>query len=179
VEAKSVFGYDTFLVDNVVVGEHGFTIKISLFEGEHGSKDQVKREIDKWAQAASADTERALEIFQKGGAAEEAVKVADQSSLGDLLWGVIRDALAGALDDDVMGEKNYQIPAGLLRDWVDNGTTEASGVAYDPKELSPAVDTNFPREYIYDGRWLYSAGGGSYKVYLRVIPKRFEMMYEP
>lgn len=177
VTAKSVFGYDTFLFDNVVVGEHGFTIKVSLFEGEWGSAEQVKREIDKWAQAASADTEKALEVFEQGGAAKEAVKVADQSSVGDLLVGVVRDALAGALDDDVLGEKNYRIPAGLLRDWVDNDTTADSGLVYDPRELSPAVDTNFPREYIYDGRWLFSAGGGSYKVYLMVIPKRIVTDY--
>ncbi|SQD97337.1 hypothetical protein [Parafrankia sp. BMG5.11] len=52
-------------------------------------------------------------------------------------------------------------------------------MAYPASELPPNIDTNFPYENLFARELLFSGGGGSYKVYLRIVPQKLIVEYGP
>jgi len=55
--------------------------------------------------------------------------------------------------------------------WADDvNAYNDSGVDYNDPAMA-LVRTNYPRDSVNDMSWLFSGGGGSYKVFLRVTPR--------
>ena len=162
----------------MVVGTHGIALKLVLMDQEHGSAESVRRELEKQAtRAASTIAEVATLASVNIDDALKKQQLEDNllDTLGDITFG----GLTEILKDDKIDEKLWRIPAITLRDWVDKGTLATSGVEYPPDELPSHIDTNFPFENVFDRTWLFSGGGGSYKVYLRVIPKKVTTVFQP
>jgi hypothetical protein len=171
IEGGRVFGENLMVFSDVgPIGPYGVGLKLVLMEHEHGNEEQLRREIQTKGDAiarealtaaaalAGIPVDRAIE--------DQLLDTAIMRTIGTLSV----DAITNILKDDKMGEKDWIIPAETMRKWVDEGLTDDSffkGPAY---QLPESVDWNFP---FTDGpERLFSHGGGSYKVYLRIIPKK-------
>jgi hypothetical protein len=172
IEGGQIFGEDQLVFQDLLIGPYGLMLKVVVMEHENGSEAELEKEIKEKGDAA------AREIIGVAGAlagipVDEAIEdQALDSTLLRALGSLSAGALTELLKDDKMGEKDWIVDAQTLRDWVDQEAVASSFVQYAPKELPPHIQTNFPRDGIYDGDKLFAAGGGSYKVYLRIIPKK-------
>jgi hypothetical protein len=178
IEARDIFCQDEPVFNDVVVGEHGIILKIALLDHEHGSPESVRKEVQKQADRVANTITGAVKALT-GVNIDDAISEGTlEDNILDTLGDISLDLLTNALSDDKIDEKQWQIPAKTLRDWVDNRTLGNSAVVYPPRELPAYIKTNYPYEGIFDGTRLFSGGGGSYKVYLRIIPQRVERRYD-
>jgi len=165
----SIFAEERLLFANVPFGAYGIQLKLALFEHESGDPEDLRRRIQEQGEALAKELID-LVAAMMGLTIDEAV--ADQaldSTLGKLVQDVTFDLITDWLKDDKIDEKNVLISAAMLKDWYDNGKTVTSDIPN--QDLPSHIRFNFPRNF-EDPYWVFSGGGGSYKVYLRVIPKQ-------
>lgn len=175
IEKGEIFAQEQEVFKNLAIGRHGVSLKIALFDHEHGDPDDLRKKIEEKGRAL------AQEIMQVAAALagvniDEAL--ADQtmnSEVGKLIQDITFDTLTDLLKDDKIDEKTWRLDGTMLKDWVDTSFTERSDVQ--TGDLPSHIKFNFPRENINDPSWLFSGGGGSYKVYLRVIPHRDSVIF--
>jgi hypothetical protein len=170
IEKGTIFGQEQEVFRNLIIGRHGVSLKIVLMEHEHGDEEKLRQKIEEKGRALAKEVVDAAAALA-GVSMDEAVS--DQAldseilrTLGDISVDLITDLLK----DDKIDEKTWRLDGKMLKDWVDHNLTETSEVQYPSSELPSHIKTNFPRENVFDQTWLFSGGGGSYKVYLRVIP---------
>ena len=172
IEGGRIFGENQAMFQDVVVGRHGIALKLALFDQEHGSADSVRAEIEKQAARVANTITDAIEALTQvdidQALKEQQLEDNILDTLGDISVGLLTDILK----DDFIDEKTWIIPPRMIIDWVDKGAYEQSGVVYPPEELPTHIDTNYPRENVLDHSWIFSGGGGSYKIYLRIVPYR-------
>ncbi|AXK21481.1 hypothetical protein [Bacillus sp. COPE52] len=164
IEEKEVFGQDLVVFNGVLVGPYGVRLKIALMEHEHGNEEQLRQKVEENANKIARDIKNVASALS-GVNVEDASQNLDSEildALGDLSLDVITDIFK----DDIVDEKEWVIDGTMLKQWVDEGLTATSGVNH--PDLPSNVETNFPRDN--EMTRLFSGGGGSYKVYLRVIP---------
>ncbi len=170
IEKGSIFGENLHMFSDLTIGRHGLLLKIALLDQEHGDPETVRAKIEELAKQAAQGVK---DIFSalSGVSIDEALKEQDlDNGILDTLGDITLSLLTDLLDDDKIDEKLWQVPPGLLRDWVDNGTTATSFVPYPPSELPSHMPTNFPNHNVFDPSWLFAGGGGTYKIYLRLLP---------
>lgn len=179
IERGDLFCLNQLVFQDVVIGRHGIILKIALMDNEHGSAEQVRRELEEQGARIAQTVKDAVALLTGVNIDEALANQSLEDNLLDTLGDITLGGLTELLKDDKIDEKQWQIPASVLRGWVDNGTYQTSGVEYPPSELPSHIDTNYPFENIFDRTWLFSGGGGSYKVYLRVIPRKVMHEYKP
>jgi hypothetical protein len=169
--AKRIFATELEVFRDLFIGPYGVSLKIALFDHEHGDPDDLRAKIEEKGRAL------AREVVQAAGAlaginVDEAL--ADQqmdSAMGRFIQDITFDTLTDLLKDDKIGnEKTWRLPGTMLKEWVDTGFTKDSDVQ--SADVPSHIKFNFPRENLSDPAWLFEGGGGSYKVFLRVIPKK-------
>jgi hypothetical protein len=167
-----VFGENQLMFQDVPIGPYGIRLKLTLMEHEHGDEATLERKIrEKGGEMAGELTQLAAGLAGIPVTEEmrdEAFDSAVVRTLGDLSVGMLTDILK----DDIIDEKNWVIDGETLKGWVQTGFTDQSFIDY-RNEIPPSFQSNFPRDDPFGGDKLFAGGGGSYKVYLRVIPKKF------
>jgi hypothetical protein len=168
-----VFGTDLPVFQNILFGPDGISLKLLLMEHEHGDEEELRRKIEEKGNKLAREIIDAAALLAGLDIDDETRdQVLDNEilkTLGDVSAGVLTDLLK----DDRIDEKTWKIHGDILKTWADDPQAfERSDVAYPPGALPEFVKTNFPREGIHDEALLFSGGGGSYKVYLRVTPKK-------
>lgn len=166
-----VFGTDLTVKRNIVFGPDGISLKLVLMEHEHGDEEELRRQIEEKGNELAKEIIDAAALLA-GLDIDDATRdqVLDNdilSTLGDISAGILTDLLK----DDRIDEKTWKIHGDILKTWADNPEVyNESGVNY--PDLPEYVKTNFPFEGILDESMLFSGGGGSYKVFLRVTPRK-------
>ena len=84
--------------------------------------------------------------------------------------------LADILSDDMIGEHEFVVPAQNICDISDPAAFQAS-FRRNPEILDADVQFNWPPTDADE--FLFSGGGGSYKVYFTVTPVKIERPLEP
>lgn len=142
-------------------------------EHEHGDEEDLRRKIDEKGQKLANELIDAAAMLGGLGINEQMKEQAMDSEILSTLGDLSVDLLANLLKNDKIDEKTRQLPGSLLKQWAEDPEAyKNSAVVH---ENMPAhVKTNFPREGIHDMHWLFSGGGGAYKVFLRVTPRKFK-----
>ena len=170
IEGGDIFCQEEQAFSDVVIGRHGIAIKIAVVDQEHGSREAVRAELQKQAQRAENTLKDAAETLI-GVDADQAVQQQQlEDNLLDTLGDITLGGLTDLLSDDLIDEKLWRIPARKMVDWVQQNTLATSDVQYPSSELPAHIRTNFPYEDLFARERLFSGGGGSYKVYLRIMP---------
>lgn len=173
---NGLFGQNQLMFQDLFIGPYGIGLKVLLMDHEHGSEADLEKEIkEKGDEAAREliDLAAALAGIPIDEATEDQVL---DSTILRVLGAASVSAITQVLKDDKIAEKDWIIDGEMLKQWVDNSETGSSFVNYG-SELPASVETNYPREEIFGMDKLFSGGGGSYKVYLRVIPKKVVVAY--
>jgi hypothetical protein len=165
-----IFGQEQEVFKNLAIGRHGISLKITLLDHEYGDADELRKKIEEKGRQLAQETLSVASALAGVNIDEALSEQAMNSEIGKLIQDITFDVITDILKDDKIDEKTWRLDGTMLKDWVDTGFTANSDVQYPPEELPSNIKTNFPRENIFDTIWLFSGGGGSYKVYLRVIP---------
>jgi hypothetical protein len=169
-KAHSVIFVDTPIptFQRIPVGTGGINVRIVVMDRESGGEDEVKQKIQSWADALAKDyKDGASQLPQMpagaGTGSEEDVTSATMRKVEE--WG--KEKIAEALKDDLIGDKTFTLDPGWLSSL--DGGEDASKVDMN-NEIPAGVFVNFPRlqDAPFSGRWLYTNGDGTYKVYLHV-----------
>jgi hypothetical protein len=172
VEAGQVFAENQLVFQDLFIGPYGVMLKVLLMEHEHGDEEKLRKEIaDKGDKLAREVIDAAAVLAQipiDQAIEDQVLNNEVLRTLGDLSV----DLITNLLKDDKLGEKDWIVNGSMLKDWVDQGLTESAFVNY---RFAPP-ETNFPREDGPDK--LFSGGGSSYKVYLRIIPKKVIIIWD-
>lgn len=172
IRAGEVFATDISVFRNILIGPHGISLKLLLMEHEHGSEEDLRRRIEEKGAALAREIIDAAAILAGLNLDEQTREQALDSDILDTLGDISVDTLTALLQDDKVDEKTWLVPGATLKTWADDGGAyQRSHVVYPNGEIPPYIKTNFPYEGIFDRTMLFSGGGGSYKVYLRVTPK--------
>ncbi|NCC33136.1 MAG: hypothetical protein EOM24_14145 [Chloroflexia bacterium] len=161
----------------------GIKIYVAVFDQEHGDADDLRDKIhavledaaNKGAQliagvAASGNQQLAGPVgdvmeFEVGG-----VKPFKILTLG------LADVLSDWLSDDMLGEHEFIIPAQNIIDLSKQAAFDASFRRH-PETLGSDVQFNWPRTDADE--FIFSGGGGSYKVYFTITPLEVTRPLEP
>jgi hypothetical protein len=165
-----IFCQEQEVFKNLAIGRHGISLKIALLDHEHGDAEELRQKVEEKGRQLAQEALSAASALAGVNTDEALSEQAMNSEIGKLIQDITFDAITDILKDDKIDEKTWRLDGTMLKDWVDTGFTVNSDVPYPPEELPSHIKTNFPRENIFDTTWLFSGGGGSYKVYLRVIP---------
>jgi hypothetical protein len=168
----TIFGMDQEVFKNLFLGRHGPLLKIALFDQEHGDPETLRAEIEAKGRALVQEGLAAAAALAGASVDQGQAEQAMDSEFGKLIQDLTFDTLTDLLKDDKIGENTWLLEASMLKEWVDTGFTANSDIVYPPEELPPHIGTNFPRKEILDPTWLFSGGGGTYKIYLRLIPHK-------
>lgn len=172
IEKGDIFCQNQLMFRDITIGRHGVYLKIALLDHEHGSEEDVRNKIEEQAAKAAKGIQDIASSLLGVNIDDALSDQALDNGIVDTLGDISLDLLTNILKDDKIDEKTWLLPSDLLKNWVDQGTYTTSGVNYPETELPPHIDTNFPCENVFDKTWLFSGGGGSYKIYLLVTPYR-------
>jgi hypothetical protein len=174
IEKGEIFGTEIPVFRGLLFGPHGISLKLLLMEHEHGSEEDLRRRIEEKGGALAREILDAAAALAGLNLDEQTREQALDNDILDTLGDISVDTLTALLQDDKIDEKTWLIPADTLKLWADNMQAyDNSHVIYPNGEIPPHIKTNFPYEGIFDRTMLFSGGGGSYKVYLRVTPRIF------
>ncbi len=161
----------------------GIKIYVAIFDHENGDADDLRDKIN----AVLEDAANKAAQLIAGAAAAGDQKLA--GPIGDIteyeIGGVkpvkiitltLADLFAKMLSDDMIGENEFIIPAQNILDIVKKPSFEASFRRH-PDVLGSDVQFNWPRTDAEE--FLFSGGGGSYKVYLTITPIESRRPLEP
>lgn len=168
IKKGDIFGQDLEVFRDVIIGRHGIFLKIALFDHEHGDAEALRKEIEEKAQKVAKEAINVASALLGINIDEALSDQAMESETLKILQDITLDLLVGFLKDDKIDEKTWLINGTMLKDWVDNSFTQHSDIQY--PGMPASIKTNFPRDDIFNNTWLFSGKGGSYKIYLRVIP---------
>ena len=181
VRADNIHAGDMFAVGQTIgsakiVAGDGLRVHMALFEHEHGSPEDVRKQIEDTIREAvkkAAQTLTTLADVPLAGSLGEVASNPIVIALTEGLSALITPLLA---DDQIGGEKVLPLKASQLVDLALDETKPESVQGFQKSlmttpEIGPDIEFNFPADH-EDRRWLFEGGGGSYKVYLKVIPTR-------
>ena len=141
-------------------------------EHEHGSEEELRRRIEEKGNALAREILDAAAALAGLNLDEQTREQVLDNDILDTLGDISVDTLTALLQDDKVDEKTWLLPAHTLKTWADIMDAYVnSHVIYPNGEIPAHIKTNFPYEGIFDRTLLFSGGGGSYKVYLRVTPR--------
>jgi hypothetical protein len=166
-----VFGTDLAAFNDLPIGPKGLYLKLALMDHEHGDEEELRKQIEEKGSKLAREIMDAAALVAgldiDDAVSDQALDSEILSTLGDISVGL----LTGILKDDKIDEKTWWIPGDLLKTWADDvNAYNDSGVDHNDPAMA-VVKTNFPRDALHDMSWLFSGGGGSYKVFLRVTPR--------
>jgi hypothetical protein len=167
-----VFATDLPAFRDLPVGPRGISLKLVLMEHEHGDEEDLRKKIEEKGKKLADEIMDAAALLGGLNVDDQMKKQAMDSEILSTLGDISVDLLVGFLKDDKIDEKTWQLPGALLKQWADDPEAYKNS-AVDHENMPAHVKTNFPREGIHDMHWLFSGGGGSYKVFLRVTPKNY------
>jgi hypothetical protein len=139
---------------------------MELMEQEHGNPDELKQRMSKIASIAVGDAVQELGPFGNAAAI-----VAETVGLLDTIGDALGSAIAGIFSDDRIDGKDFIISNDYFKKLVSdpNSLERRSKAIHD-------ISFNWPpppgqpdgRDEEGDFSWLFSGGGGSYRVFFRV-----------
>jgi hypothetical protein len=178
-QAKDVIFQARTLADAHAFPGSGLRIHVAIFEHEHGDADELRDKIqaalDETAKKASSALAGAAAAGD-GGLAGAAGDVIDFEVGGIKPFKILTLGLASlvteALKDDIVSEHEFVIPAEQLVAWAERDEATKRFLKYESSlrtsgDLPATVRFNWPPP---NQEFLFSGGGGSYKVYLQVKP---------
>ncbi|MES5957149.1 hypothetical protein QCI42_27935 [Bacillus fungorum] len=163
-----VFGQNGLFIGDVPFGPYGIMLKIMLLDQEYGDPESIRKEVEITAKKAAEDVKDLASALAGVSIDKILPKQVLDNEILDILGDLSLNVISKTFGDDKIDEKTWLIDGSMLREWVDKGLTETSGIDH-PELTNSNVNTNFPRDN--GPSYLFSGGGGSYKIYLRVIPK--------
>ncbi|MCB0020115.1 MAG: hypothetical protein KDE09_20130, partial [Anaerolineales bacterium] len=161
----------------------GIKIHMAVFDHEHGDADDLRDKINAILEDAANKAAQALAGAAAAGDPRLAGAVGDvtEFEIGGVkpfkiltlgLAGLLADVLA----DDLVGEHEFYVPAQYIKDIAEQAPFEASFRRH-PDVLGTEVQFNWPRTDAEE--FLFSGGGGSYKVYFTITPVKSVRPLEP
>lgn len=167
----------TIGTEKVVAGE-GLRIHLALFEHEHGEPEKVREEIEKILKEAVKKGAEALVKAVAGGDVPlggTVGEITDNPLVIALTRGLSAAIAPLIADDQIGGEKVLSIKASKLVELAIDSSEPGSLDRFKRSLLTttsdPDIEFNFPIDHL-DRRWLFEGGDGSYKVYVKVTPRK-------
>lgn len=168
-----VFGKHLQVFRDIRIGPYGILLKVALLDHEHGDEESLRKEVEEKAKKVAQDVKDIASALAGVNIDEILPEQVLDNEILDTLGDISLNVFSRALSDDKIDEKTWLIDGNMLKEWVDQVLTATSGL--NNPELPPDVATNFPRDN--DASHLFSGGGGSYKIYLRIVPKKVTVEY--
>jgi hypothetical protein len=161
----------------------GLKINVAIFDHEHGDVDELREKIQAFLEDAARKGSQALAgAAAAGNPSLAGVAGGAQDFMNFEVGGVkpfrlltltLSDELAEALADDLVDEHEFVIPAVTLAGWAKQAPDDPD--RFPEWERSFRRSADLPRRIQFnwppaDDEYLFSGGGGSYKVYLTLTP---------
>ncbi len=178
IEKGRIFGENTLIFKDLKIGRHGIDLKIALIDNEHGKASEVRKKIEEQAAKVANDVKVVLGGLTGVNIDKAIEELGIDDGILDILGTLSLDLLTGLLDDDPLDEKTWNIPAGVLKAWLETPMgLENSQIHYPPSELPSSIKSNVPFEDPHGTAVQFARGGGRYKIYLRVIPSKIIQVF--
>ncbi|WP_329013465.1 hypothetical protein [Streptomyces sp. NBC_00690] len=163
VQEGEVFGVGHQLAEGFFIpGDGRIRIRIALYDREAGASDHLEK---KWSDNAKAGIIGGLAAFNPAlGAA--AYGIEEATGLVSDISSLLGDAMAEIFGDDKIDDCEFDLHPDFLQRLIANGSglprhsDSIPGIAYNFPELSEGGDIG--------GSWLFSGGGGSYRIFMSV-----------
>lgn len=174
---NNVFGGKVFCVSNTVgklrITGGGLRINVVIVDHESGNADDLRDKIAAALNAGANEGARIIAGAASGGDQRLAGAVGDITEFDvggvkpfKVLTLGLADLIAQALSDDVIGEHTFVVPAENISALLDQATFSSSFRR--TAELGPDIQFNWPPRP--QDEFLFSGGGGSYKIYFTITP---------
>jgi hypothetical protein len=183
---NNVFGGKVFFVNHTIgklrVNGGGLSINVVMIDHESGNADDLRNKIAAALDAAANEGARIIAGAAAGGDQRLAGAVGDVTEFDvggvkpfKILTLGLADIIASALSDDIIGEHTFVIPAQNVTDLLAQQAFTNS--FRQTPELGFDIQFNWPPRP--QDEFLFSGGGGSYKIYFTITPMGVLVPVEP
>ncbi|MEU6023092.1 hypothetical protein [Micromonospora sp. NPDC047134] len=158
VKPKRLILTERVIAQDVPITAHGLWISIAIYDEESGGPAEAAAVVGEVVSALDHD------FTMTAGDAKAQV---EKYKTVELLGKKALEKVAEELTDDLIETKTWKVDGSWLMDWL-------RGVRNMPdfRGETEGIQANFPYDNPFGQRWLFSGGGGSYKVYLDIAPKQ-------